>query len=86
MEVKILKEEKNIIEVSIANLTVAEVLRAYLNLDKSVVFAAWNREHPDKPPILRVETKGKDPKKAVKDAIDSISKDIGDVASDFKKA
>jgi len=85
MEIKIVSEDKNVIEVEISNLTIAEILRVYLNEDKSVEFAAWKREHPDKSPILRVETKGKSPKKAINDAIDAISKEINNISSEVKK-
>jgi len=74
MEYEVLKNEKNEMEVAIANLTLAEVLRVYLNDDSSVEFSAWKRDHPSKPTVLRIETKGKTPKKALEDAISKISK------------
>ncbi|MBS3066561.1 hypothetical protein J4205_01940 [Candidatus Pacearchaeota archaeon] len=86
MEVKILSEDKNVIEVEIDNLTVTETIREYLNKDKTVEFAAWKRSHPNNPPMLRVQTKGKSPIKAIQDAIDSITKDINSIASEAKKA
>jgi DNA-directed RNA polymerase subunit L len=85
MEVKILKDEKNEIEVSIDSLTIAEILRDYLNKDSSVNFAAWKREHPNKPLILRVETKGKSAKKAIEDAIEDIQKDADKLVAEVKK-
>lgn len=85
-EVKILKSEKNELELSIDSMTVAELLREYLNRDSSVVFAAWRREHPNKPLLLRIETKGKDPKKAVEQAIEEIEKEAEKLASEVKKA
>jgi len=85
MEVKVLNEDKKVIEVQIDNLTVTETIREYLNKDKSDEFAAWKRVHPSNPPMLRVQTKGKSPKKAIQEAIDSISKDINDIASEAKK-
>ena len=84
MEIEILKEDKNDIELKIDNLTVAEVLRVYLN-KQGIEFAAWRREHPTKKPLLIVKTKGKTAKKAVDDAITSIEKDLDKVEADFKK-
>ena len=86
MDIKILKSEKNELEVEISNLTIAEILRVYLHKDDSVVFAAWRRDHPSKPAVLRVETKGKTPKKALEDAISLITKEAEKIVSDVKKA
>jgi len=85
MEVNILKDSKDEIEVELGSLTIAEILRVYLNKDSSVSFAAWKREHPTKKPILAVRTKGKTAKKAIADAIVSLEKDLDKVYSDFKK-
>lgn len=85
MEIKVLKDEKNEIEVSINSLTVVEVLREYLNKDSAVIFSAWRQEHPNKPAILRVETKGKSAKKAIQDAIDEIEKDTEKLVAEVKK-
>ena len=85
MEVKILKDEKNEIEISIDSLTIAEILRDYLNKDSVVNFAAWKREHPNNPLILRVETKGKSAKKAIEDAIEDIQKDADKLVAEVKK-
>lgn len=81
----ILKDSKEEIEVELGSLTLVEILRAYLNKDSSVTFAAWKREHPTKKPILAVKTKGKTPKKAINDAITAITKDLENIEADFKK-
>lgn len=81
----VLKESKEEIEVEMDSLTLVEILRVYLNKDSSVTFAAWKREHPTKKPILAVKTKGKTAKKAINDAIDSITKDLNKIEDDFKK-
>ena len=65
------------------NLTLAEILRVYLNKDSDVKFAAWKREHPTKKPILSV--KAKNPKKAIKDAAALIIKDLDKIEKDFSK-
>ena len=85
MELKILKSSKEEIKVEFDNLTIAEILRVYLNKDPAVSFAAWRREHPTKNPILLVKTKGKTAKKAIDDAVKSITKDLDKVDGDFKK-
>ena len=85
MNIKILKSDKNEIEVELDNLTIAEILRVYLHKDSSVEFAAWRREHPSKPVILRVETKGKSAKKAIEDAANVIMKEADKLVSDVKK-
>jgi len=85
MELKILKSSKDKIEFQIENLTIAEILRVYLNKDSAVTFAAWKREHPTEKPIVLVKTKGKTAKKAVNDAISAITKELDNVEIDFKK-
>ena len=86
MDVKILKEEKDNLVLEISNQTVAEILRVYLNEDDAVQLAVWKREHPEKPVILEVKTKGKSAKKALEDAASAIEKDTEKYADEFKKA
>ena len=81
----ILKDSKEELELEIESLTIAELLRVYLNKDSSVTFAAWRRDHPTKKPLLAVRTKGKTPKKAINDALALITKELDGVESDFKK-
>ena len=85
MEMNILKNSKDEIEVEFGNLTIAEILRVYLNKDDAVTFVAWRRKHPTEKPILKVKTKAKTAKKAVNDAVNSIIKDLDKVYDDFKK-
>lgn len=86
MEVKILKDEKNDLELSIDNQTVVEIVRVYLNKDDSVKIGAWKKEHYSKPLILKVKTEGKSAKKALQDAISKIQKDLDKYREEFKKA
>jgi DNA-directed RNA polymerase subunit L len=86
MEFKYLKDEKNEAEIEISNLTVAEILRVYLNQDDAVSFAAWKREHPSKNPILTIRTKSKAVKKVLQDAAAKIGKDADNLVSKFKKS
>lgn len=85
MEINILSSEKEEILVEIDNLTLAELLRVYLNQDSGVVFAAWKREHYSHKPTLKIKTKGKTAKKAINDAITRITKELDKLEADFKK-
>lgn len=82
MEIKVLKSEKDEMELEVNSVTIVEILRSYLNKDSNVSLAVWKREHPTKNPVLLV--KAKNPKKAVKDAVDTITKDLDNVSKDFK--
>ena len=75
MEIEILKSEKNEIELKINNNTVAEILREYLNR-KGIEFAAWRREHPTKPIILKIKSSNKPVKKEIEEAIKLIKEDL----------
>jgi DNA-directed RNA polymerase subunit L len=86
MELKILKDEKNELEVQIDNQTVAELVRVYLNEDDSVKMAAWKKEHYSKPLILKIISEGKTAKKALHDAIAKARKDLEKYSDEFKKA
>ncbi len=83
MEIKILKEEKGLVELEINNLTIVELLRVYLNKE-DVKMAAWKRDHPTKNPILRVEADNA--KKLVLKTIEKVQKDIDDFLEEYKKA
>jgi len=85
MEINVLEEAKDEIKLELGNLTIAEILRVYLNKDPSVTFVAWNREHLEKNPVLLVKTKGKTAKKAIVDAVEHIEKDLDKLEDDFKK-
>jgi len=82
MEVKILKQEKNSLDVELGSLTIAEVLRVYLN-KQGAKLAAWRRDHPTKNPVLHIE--GDNPKKLLKSAITILEKEIDKVVDEFKK-
>ncbi|MDA3837165.1 MAG: hypothetical protein PF542_06100 [Nanoarchaeota archaeon] len=84
MELKFLKQEKHEVEVELPSLTLAESLRVYLNKESDVTFAAWKREHMTKLPVLRVKTKDKDVKTAVKAAVEAIEKDLNAMTTEFK--
>lgn len=85
MKIDVLKNSKDELEIQFENLTLAELLRVYLNKDPSVTFSAWKREHPSERPILNVKTKGKSPKKAINDAVHLIIKELDRIESEFGK-
>jgi len=85
MNIKILNSSKEELELEIASLTIAEILREYLNQDSAVAFAAWRRAHPTDKPILLIRTKNKTAKKALNDAISAITKELDKLESDFSK-
>ena len=82
MEIKILKDEKNEIDIELSSLTIAEILRVYLNKEGAKV-AAWKREHPTKNPILHIEADNA--KTLVKKAIKAIEKEVDTAVDEFKK-
>jgi DNA-directed RNA polymerase subunit L len=82
MEIKILKDEKNEVELEMNNLTIVELLRVYCNKEGAKV-AAWKRDHPTKNPILHVE--GENASKIVQKAIASIQKELDKYSEEFKK-
>jgi len=85
MNVKVIKDEKEELQIEIDNLTIAELLRSYLWQDESVILAVWKRDHPTKKPILVIKTKGKSAKKALQDTIDRIESLNAKLISEFKK-
>jgi len=84
MKIEIAKQDKNEIEIKLDNLTIAEILREYLN-KQGIEFAAWKREHPSKPLIFKIESSGKTAKKAVSDAVSEIKSDCDKILSTLKK-
>ena len=52
MEMNILESSKEEMKIELEDLTIAEVLRVYLNNDSGVVHAVWKRKHPTEKPVL----------------------------------
>ena len=82
MEVKILKEEKNTLDVELDSLTVAELMRVYVNKEGAKL-AAWRREHTTSNPVLHIEADN--PKKILKKAVAEVQKELEAITSEFKK-
>jgi len=80
MNIQIVKQEKNEVELKIDNMTVAEIMRVYLN-NNGIDFAAWRREHPTKPLVMRIESSKKTVKKEVSDAVSALKKDLNKIVS-----
>lgn len=74
MNIQVLRSEKNEAELIIDNITVAEILRVYLNKE-GADFAAWRREHPSKPAHLKIISKDNSVAKAVGDSISAVKKE-----------
>ena len=84
MEVEVIKSEKEELEVKVNNLTIAEILRVYLN-KQGVKFVAWRKKHPTKPIIFKLQTSGKTAKRAISEAISVIKKDVAKISTSLKK-
>lgn len=84
MNIEITKEEKNDVEFKIDNTTIAEILRVYL-YENGAEFAAWRREHPSRPSVMRIKTSGKTVGKAVADSVTAIKKDCAAILAAVKK-
>ncbi|MFA5484750.1 MAG: hypothetical protein WC260_00650 [Candidatus Pacearchaeota archaeon] len=82
MEIKILNDEKNSLDIELNNLTIAELLRVYLN-ENGAKLAVWKRDHPSKNPVLHIE--GNNPKKILKETISNLEKEIDFLVDEFKK-
>ncbi|MEM4703258.1 MAG: RpoL/Rpb11 RNA polymerase subunit family protein [Candidatus Pacearchaeota archaeon] len=85
MTYKIIKQDKDILEIETDNLTVAELLRNELWQDKATELAVWKREHPSKNPVLVLKTKGKTAKKVLQDTIKKLRERNDELLKEFKK-
>lgn len=86
MEINVIKNEKDHFLMDIDNQTIAELIRIYLNKDSGVDLAVWKKDHPDKPVVFELKTKGKSAKKALEDAVSVIEKESGKYLDEFRKA
>ncbi len=82
MEIKIIKDEKGILELEIPNLTIAEILRVYLNKEGAKM-AAWKKVSQNASPLLHIEAD--DPKGLLKTTIAKLEKEIDETVDEFKK-
>lgn len=84
MNIEILKQDKNEIELKIDNSTIAEIIRVYL-YSQGIEFAAWKKEHPTKPIIMKIQSSSKAVKKVISDATAAIKKDLEKISAAVKK-
>ncbi len=84
MNIEILKHDKNDIELKIDNPTIAEIMRVYL-YNQGIEFAAWKKEHPTKPLIMKIQSSGKTVKKTISDAVAAVKKDLDKISAAIKK-
>jgi|FLOH01.1.fsa_nt_gi DNA-directed RNA polymerase subunit L len=88
MELNFLEDTKHkvIVDLKGADHTFVNVLKKELWNDKDVKIAAYNVEHPlIGVPRLIVETKTKETRKAILDAIDRLKKENSEFITKFKK-
>ena len=84
MEIETVVSEKDNLKIKINNVTVAEIIRVYLQKG-GVDFVAWKREHPSKPVIMKIQSSKKTIKKVISEAVSNIKKDCVKFSSVVKK-
>jgi len=84
MNIEIIKQEKEHIEFKTDNITIAELIRKEIRKNDSVVFAGWKREHPLKPLVFVLKTKG-DASKILHSTIESLKKENDNLIKIAKK-
>ncbi|MBL7147903.1 MAG: DNA-directed RNA polymerase subunit L [Nanoarchaeota archaeon] len=87
MEINIIKQDKNKIEFEILeeDHTLCNALRKKLWENKDVDVSAYRIEHPlVSEPVMLVEMKKGDPKKALFSAVEGLRKDIKEIGTCFK--
>jgi len=86
MIVKVLKNEKNHLEIELDNLTIAELVRNELWEDSGVSVSAWKKDHPIKNPVLVMKTTGKSAQKALTECLERVEKKTKGIIDGAKKA
>ena len=79
MHVEILKDDKHEVDVQMSNVTVVELLRVYLQKE-GVDFAAWRRDHPSKPAVMKIKS-SEGVSKSIKNAVSAVEKDLKSLSS-----
>ncbi len=88
MTVKILKQDKNTLEIDIGDIdqSLAAMIVEKLNGTKGVEFAAYKREHPIVgAPHLIVKTKGSDPAKVLDKILEEVKKEVSEFRKQFSE-
>lgn len=86
-EVKIIKNEKDSLEIEIigGEEGLGELLVEYLNQEKDVEFAAYKREHPSDNNIVLIIKSKKNPKKILLSVLKKTGKEIEELDKALKK-
>lgn len=84
MNIVFLKKEKNEVELTIDNITIAEILRVYLN-EAGADLAVWRREHPSKPVVMKIVSSDKPVTRVVSEAVSALKKDLSKLSGILKK-
>jgi DNA-directed RNA polymerase subunit L len=87
MEVRILINEKNVLEMELGDVdqSLAQLLAEKLSEDKDVEFASYKVEHPlTAPPKLYVRMKKGEPAKLVLEKLDELKKEVAEFKGQFK--
>jgi DNA-directed RNA polymerase subunit L len=88
MDIEILEETKNKLHFKIKgeDHTILNLLKEELWKDKNVKTAAYRMDHPliGIPEMIVEVTQGNDPKKAIKDAVKRIEKNLDKLKDEFK--
>ncbi len=88
MEIKMLKNEKNVVEFELidADIALPSLLVAKLNGEKEVEFAAFKKEHPlVGHPVVLVKTKKKDALTVVLAKVEEIKEEVEEFKKQFKE-
>lgn len=88
MEIKMLKNEKNVVEFEMvgADIALPQLMVAKLNAEKDVEFAAFKKEHPlVGNPIVVVKTKKKDALTTVLAIVETIKEEVEEFKKQFKE-
>lgn len=89
MQIKVIKNEKNLLEFKLKGErhTFPNLLVKKLQKNKEVVFAAYKLEHPsDSDSLIIVKTKKKNPKKVLVEASKEIAKETKEFAKKASQA
>jgi DNA-directed RNA polymerase subunit L len=88
MEIEVLKEEKDLLELSFSETDqgLLNMIKEALWKQAGVEMASFRLDHPEiSKPVFMLKTKGKDAKKVWNSAVESLSEDLGKLGSELKK-
>jgi DNA-directed RNA polymerase subunit L len=86
MEIKVLNQEKDLLEFEVINKsqTYCNILRNALWDNQDIDYAAYKQDHPlVGNPVMLVRAKKGSPKKAIQDTLESLKKRFADLEKEF---